>query len=131
MLSAAVEGYIESLVVETSTALNLTTQQQKDIADQAGRSHGMNVHHAHTLFASVGMPFVLDGISWQGLPSGGVRDLLKSLAKSRNQIAHGRAPAAAQLTPLERSRHLVARLSDRLDQATSDHVKEVTGTKPW
>lgn len=131
MLSAAVEGYVESLVMETGTALLLSPAQQKDIKEQVGRSHGMNVHHVHHLTAMVGLPFVVDNVGWRGLPLGTARKLLSELARARNQIAHGRPPAKAQVTDLERWRNLVARLCDQLDEKAAAHVKDVTGKAPW
>lgn len=128
LLAAALEGYVESVVIEGGAAF-LSEDQLKDVKTAAGRSHGANVHHIHQLFSQLGMPFVLDTITWRNQTD--VRGLVTRLAKARNQIAHGSAPKSAQLQQLVTFRSQVAKLADRLDAAVADRVDEINGNRPW
>lgn len=131
LLAGAMEGYIEAVVAETGRALGLSTQQLKDLDRQINQSHGANVHHVHQLTAAVGLPFVADSIGWRGLPSGGVRQLLRELASRRNKIAHGSAPEGARVAEVQRWRNLSARFADELDKKCAATVKGRTGIAPW
>ncbi len=132
MLAAGFEGFVESLATETAGFLGLSAEQRKDLKDQVGRSHGSNIHHIHALFASIGMPFVLDEIGWRGLPKGEVRNLVKELSKARNQIAHGHAPPSSQLRNAQRHKNLIKRLAEELDKKASKRIQKQTGlSPPW
>jgi len=131
LLAAAFEGYVESLVTETATHLALSAEQVRDLKTLVGRSHGSNIHHIHGLFATVGMPFVLDEIRWRGLPRGAVRTFVKDLSSRRNKIAHGTAPENARLADVQRWRKLVERLSNELDKKAADRVFSATNARPW
>lgn len=102
MLAAGFEGFVEALATETGTHLALTPEQTRDLREQVSRSHGSNVSHIHNLLAAVGLPFILDTISWRGLPRGEVRAFVRELSTARNKIAHGAAPPSAQLKKVQR-----------------------------
>ncbi len=131
MLAGALEGFVEALTAEAGGALQYSTEQQKDLKNVIGRSHGANVGHIHNLFAQIGVPFALDRVGWQGIQKGTVRQFVGALSTRRHHIAHGSAPKGAMLADVERWRRLVGRLCQALDEVAARRVAEVVGTRPW
>lgn len=131
LLGAAVEAYAEGLAKEVGQ-LTLTKTQESDVKEMIRFSHGASARHIHQLLAPLGLPFVLDDISWQRFPKGKAREVLDELATARNKIAHGAAPKTRSwLVDLERWQKLVPKIADQLDQAAAAHVESVTGQAPW
>lgn len=133
LTGAAVEAYVEGLAAEIG-GHTLSTQQLKDLKDQIKFSHGASARHVHQLLATLGMPFALDDISWNGFPKGSARTVLDEVASARNKIAHGNAAKATTwIANLDRWYRLVPKIADRLDQVASEHVKVTKrlAAAPW
>lgn len=134
LLASALEGFVEGLFDEAVDALykSQSDSRRKEFKhERSGKMHGVSPYKIEMLFSHIGMPWVIDGISWRKFNNASVRDSLQKLTKARNKIAHGDAPKTAQLNKLKSWRNVVERFAKKLDKKVADHVENETGKRPW
>lgn len=129
-LAGALEAFFESLALETAQLLPLGTSQHADIKNAVKQLHGIGPEKVHGLYAMLGVPFILDELSWQNVQRGTVRERGAKLHTARNQIAHGRAPTNAQVAAAEAQRTLVENLAKAPEKVVAAKVKKETGASP-
>lgn len=96
-IAGAVEAYVETLALETMGKLSLTAEQNAHIKEYASRLHGIGVRKIDELYALLGVPFVVDRLSWKNSTAGKARAKLEKLRRARNKIAHGAAPSSSRV----------------------------------
>lgn len=129
MLAGATEAFFESLAGETLERLQLTSDQSKDVKNLIKSMHGIGPDKVHGLYAALGLPFILDGLGWKGLPKGTARSRVAELHTKRNKIAHGKAPSAAQVKDVTKDRQFVESLAAAMEKATASRITQISGGK--
>ena len=134
LLSAALEGYVEDAfdeVVDLLFADRSTAERKKFKKASSGRMNNPGWENTTLLFSRLGIsPWALESVKWAKFSNGSVQKSVESLVKTRNKIAHGNAPASAQLPQLRRWKNFVERYANKLDKLLDEHVGQVTGTYP-
>lgn len=134
LLAAATEAFAEDLFEEAAELMYPSASKRRlgGLFDKTTRRlHTANVANVDALFFSLGLPWVLDSISWQKFPNAVFKRSLNDLILARNKIAHGEQPGV-RLQQLWRWRRMVEHYSKRLEDIVSVHIADVTGsTVPW
>jgi hypothetical protein len=131
LLSAHLQGYISDLFSEVVIHLFegkvKSTQAMTATAPSRGNPNAENITR---LFASIGFPSILDGISWQKMSNKSAREKLRELNTLRNDIVHG-SPATVTKPKLKNFTAFVRNLTKRLDRKLRDHLQAVLEHNPW
>jgi hypothetical protein len=132
LLCAHLQGYLEEVYGECAQALLDTRVQDVGALVRQGTSTFGNPHadRIDSLFASIGLPDIMDGISWQRCANQTVRSRLTDYIRLRNTIAHGTLVTVhkAKVTSFKR---FVEVFAERFDHHVAREVASVIGTSPW
>lgn len=93
MLSALLQSYIEDLFKEAVKRafpkIGSDDKQMERYWKQMKGWGNPSDDNIETLFLKIGVPEVLNGLSWQATNSESIKEKLKTMNLIRNQIAHG------------------------------------------
>jgi hypothetical protein len=132
LLTAALEAYVEDLF-EESVKLIMPTRSNEEYSElferTSKRLNVADVYNTNFLFFNLGIPWVLDCIRWQKFSNRSFRKTLNKLVDTRNKIAHGSQPRV-RLAALKKWRGFVMKYSEKLEEALSTHITQVTNTAP-
>jgi len=132
LLSAHLQGYVEDLFSEaTGAMLGNKVKDVEALIEQA--LSGFSNPHAYRidrLFASIGLPKVTDGLSWQKASNQTVKRRLTDYIRIRNSIAHGSQEGITKLKVAEFKR-FVEIFARNFDEKVSNEVQQTTGKTPW
>jgi hypothetical protein len=131
LLSAHLQGYLVDVHRECAHALLRSKVESVDaIIDEAPTSGNPNVDNITRLFASIGFPKVLDGVSWNRMSNDSVRKRLRELNELRNRIVHG-AQESVQKATVKNYLGFVNQLTAKLDSKLGARTGKLTGSPPW
>lgn len=131
LLSAHLQGYIVDLYKEV--AVSTLTGKVRDVqalVSTANLRGNPNAQNIIKLFASLGYPDILDGISWQRMSNPQLRTKLRSFNELRNLIVHGSSGTVTK-AQVENYLNVFKSLAARLDSRMRSQVHTVTGAYPW
>ncbi len=131
LLSAHLQGFVVDLYKEV--AVGTLTGRVRNVEAVVGTANlrgNPNYDNITKLFASLGYPDILDGMSWQRMSNTQLRGKLRSFNELRNQIVHG---ASSTVTKAQVSNYLnvFTSFAVRLDAKMRTQVHGVTGQHPW
>ena len=132
LLSAATEAYVEDLYEEAARLIfvGMSDDDLKRLfRNTSKRLNNADVQKTELLFFNLGIPWVLQGISWRNFTNATLRSDLDHLIVARNQIAHGRGQQI-NLWKLRRWKNMVEMLAPKLDDKVALHIRTVTGQRP-
>ncbi len=119
--------------LHSECARTLLTGKIRDVEafiDEAPTKGNPNADNISRPSSSLGFPGVLDGVRWQKMSSGSVKDRLRKLNELRNKIVHGKSETVrkVQVTHLL---DFVRRFSEKLDEEVGAAMSTVLGRSPW
>lgn len=131
LLSGHLQGFLTDLHEEAATALLDAKVSDLDALLEVAPTRGNpNVDNINRLFASIGFPRILDGISWNRMSNDALKKKLKGFNELRNRIAHGGGETVRK-SQVENYMKVWASLAKRLDSKVARQIKKLTGTSPW
>ncbi|USA39754.1 HEPN domain-containing protein [Pelagerythrobacter marinus] len=117
LLSATLQTFCEDVFFETSRAvLNMTDQQLEDYRSLYDRWGNPGSGNIKTHFRRLGIPDVIDGLSWQKSSSETIKRKLDDLNQLRNGIAHGREQLVIRGSNVSLSLAIVINYRNFVDQ---------------
>jgi len=132
LLCAHLQGYVREVHSEAAQALLQCKVKDLDVLVERAGSRFGNPHadQIDSLFASIGLPQVMEGLSWQSCSNRSVRTRLSDYIQLRNAIAHGRQLPVhkAKVTSFKR---FVEVLASNFDDKLGEEIRAITGTRPW
>lgn len=127
MLCAHFEGYVEDVMREALSALNVRI----DAAPLLAAFHNPWPDRIDDLFAFIGMSRPCRTISWQRASNASVKENLDDLVRTRNRIAHGTTGVTVRKGDVTRYRRYVEGFAPRFDRLVRTQIRTLTGTNPW
>jgi hypothetical protein len=132
LLSAHLQGFIEDVYSEAADSL--LKPHVKDIqtlTDRAKRNFS-NPHdyRINQLFETIGLPEIMNGLSWQRSSNKAVRNRLTENIRLRNRIAHGEQERITK-AKVNAFRKFVETFAKKFDEKISSEIRTATGKKPW
>lgn len=131
LLSAHPQGFVVDLFKEVADkTLRGKVKDVNALIDTANLRGNPNEQNIVRLFASLGYPNILDGISWQRMSNAQLKAKLRGLNELRNKIFHG---SSGTVTKVQVANHLnvFRNFAARLDAKLRAQVHAVTGAYPW
>ncbi len=131
LLSAHLQGYVEDVFEEVGRKLLDGRVPELDaLLRQAPRRGNPNWDNITRLFAALGFPDILDGISWQGMSNGAIKTRLRDLNELRNKIVHGKTETVRKRV-VENYAGFVRQFATRLDRRVVSVYRSLIGQDPW
>lgn len=132
LLSAHLQGYIEDLFSEAARVMLDDAVSDVDVLIEQALSGFTNPHafRIDRLFASLGLPKITDGLSWQKASNQTVKRRLTDYIQIRNSIAHGGQEAITKPKVMGFKR-FVEVFARNLDAKVGNEVKQTVGKMPW
>jgi hypothetical protein len=132
LMSAHLEGYIEDVYEEAANILLAGKVRDLGalVADAQFWFQNPKARKVESLFRTIGLSKILDGVSWRRSNNKSVRKRLDGFVDLRNDIAHGNEPTVRKRTVIyyEQFTLLLAR---NLDNKVSTEIQSLTGQSPW
>ena len=133
LLSAHLEGYLEDLYAEAASSL--LRGRVKDllslVADGQEMFRNPQPGHVERLFRSIGLPKVLERVSWQRATNDSVRKRLSDYTDIRNKIAHGEREIRVRKSKVVGFKKFVRVFAEKFDEKVRSEIQAVTGHPPW
>jgi hypothetical protein len=131
LLSAHLQGFVADLFKEVAhTTLAGRVRDINALISTASLRGNPNEQNIVKLFASLGYPNILDGISWQRMTNAQLKNKLKALNELRNKIVHGNSDAVSK-AQVENFLNIFTNFAMRLDSRLRVQVHGVIGAYPW
>ncbi len=83
------------------------------------------------LFSNLGLPDIMDGVSWRSAGNQSVRRNINELVELRNKIAHGEREVPVVWADVDRYRKYVVGSARILDRKLRTHLRPFIGADPW
>lgn len=131
LLSAHLQGYVVDLYKEV--AVHTLTGKVRDVQALVSATNlrgNPNPDNIVKLFAYLGYPNILDGVSWQRMSNPQLKSKLRSFNKLRNEIVHGSRGTVTK-AQVENYHNVFKSFAARLDSRLCSQVHAVTGAYPW
>jgi hypothetical protein len=132
LLCAHLQGYVEEIYGECAQSLLDTKVKDVEALMQQAASAFWNphAHRIDSLFASIGLPGITDGLSWQRCTNRSVKTRLTDYIQLRNSIAHGTLVTVhkAKVTSFKR---FVEIFAEKFDEHVGREAAAVIGASPW
>lgn len=131
LLSGHLQGFIADIFIEAATVLlRRSVRDIGSLLEAAPTRGNPNEKNITKLFATIGFPKILDGISWQAVSNVSLKRQLREFNELRNKIVHGSSESVHKLTVKKYAR-LWLSFGKRVDEKLRVEIKSVTGTIPW
>ena len=132
LLCAHLQGYVEDVYTEAATALLAGKVTDIDSLVKQALSSFSNPHADRIvrLFASIGLPNVMSGVSWQKTSNQTVRQRLTDYIRVRNSIAHGGQDKITKQKVVG-FRRFVDVFVRNFDEKVRSEIQAVAGKTPW
>lgn len=131
LLPAHLQGFIVELYEETCEHLLAGSVPDHSSITQAAPSRGKpNVDNINRLFATIGVPSILAGISWSGMNNESLRRKLRDFNELRNRIVHGKSEPVRK-SQVENYLSVWTNLAKQIDRKIQGILEQNTGTEPW
>ena len=132
LLSAHLQGYIEDVYEEAARRLlrNAVKSVEALVYEARGRFSNPHADVIERLFSSIGLPKILDNVSWQRASNQSIRRRLTGYVQIRNRIAHGSQEPVSKAKVGE-FRKFVEVFAEKFDTKVHDEIERVMGTAPW
>ena len=132
LLSAHLQGYIEDVYDEaTHLLLDGKIRNVNMLIRQAKRTFSNpHANRINSLYASIGIPDIMDGLSWQGAANKAIKRRLSEYIKIRNDIAHGSQESITKqkVTSFKQFVEVFAR---NFDEKVSREIRSIIRRSPW
>jgi hypothetical protein len=131
LLSAHLQGFVTDLFQEA--ARSLLAAHVPDVAVLINAAHlrgNPNEQNIIKLFASIGVPDVISGISWQKCSNSALRKKLRDFNELRNRIVHGKAEVVHKKSVVIYM-GVWKNFAERLDKKVGSSIAAATGVQPW
>ena len=132
LLSAHLQGYIEDVYSEVARAMLGDKVKDVDALVEQALSNFSNPHayRIASLFASIGLPNIMDDLSWQKASNQTIKRRLTDYIRIRNSIAHGSQERITKPKVAEFKR-FVEVFARNFDEKVSNEVRPIVGKAPW
>lgn len=126
------EGFIEDLYTIAAASLLTGKVRVLDVLSKEGRDKFRQPYSANIaqLFRTIGIPDIMQGMSWRRSNEDSVKSRLAGFVDLRNKLAHGGLEPVNK-AKVQALRGFVQILAQHLDDKVADEITQVTGTGPW
>jgi hypothetical protein len=132
LLSAHLQGYIEDVFSEAAKAMLDGKVKDVDALIEQALSGFSNPHayRVDSLFASIGLPKITDGLSWGRASNQTVKRRLTDYIRVRNSIAHGSQEGITKPKVVGFKR-FVEVFAKNFDEKVGSEVRHTVEKVPW
>jgi hypothetical protein len=100
------------------------------VCEARGRFSNPHADVIERLFSSIGLPKILDNVSWQRASNQSIRRRLTGYVQIRNRIVHGSQEPVSK-AKVEEFRRFVEVFAEKFDAKVHDEIQRVMETAPW
>ena len=132
LLSAHLEGYIEDVYSEAATVLLEGKVKNLEVLVKNAQDSFQNPRPRaiEQLFGTIGLPGILDGISWRRANNDSVRRRLGEFLTLRNDVAHG-DETNVHKSKVQYYSRFTKLFAENMDRKVGDEVASSTSTPHW
>jgi hypothetical protein len=131
LLSGHLQGFITELFEECARLLLDGHVLDVGAVIEAAPTRGNpNEQNITKLFAAVGFPAILGGVSWRRMSNASLRKHLREFNELRNRIVHGKGETVTKKR-VELYMSMWTNLAKRLDTVVGKEIAKRTGKAPW
>lgn len=132
LLSAHLQGYIEDVYADAARILLEGKVSDIDALIEQAQSHFPNphAHRIDDLFASIGLPTIMDGLRWRKASNQAIRKRLTEYIRTRNAIAHGTQEPVTKRKVVGFKR-FVQLFASNFDEKVANDIQPIIGQEPW
>jgi len=131
LLSGHLQGYIVDLFKESANSLlNGKVADVATLTNAAYTRGNPNEQNISAMFAALGFPNIMDGITWQHMTNRQLKIRLREFNELRNRIVHG-SPERVRKTTVQNYFKAFQKFAKKLDAKVAREIRQVVGNAPW